>query len=37
MAEQKGLIKLTGTVGEFNFYFRKGKPVARKAGGGFNS
>lgn len=37
MAEQKGLVKLTGTVGEFNFYFRKGKAVARKAGGGFNS
>lgn len=37
MAEQKGLVKLTGTVGEVNFYFRKGKPVARKAGGGFNS
>lgn len=37
MAEQKGLVKLTGTVGEFNFYFRKGKAVARKAGGGFSS
>lgn len=36
MAEQKGLIKLTGTIDGVSFYFRKGKPVARKAGGGFN-
>ncbi|MEK8179149.1 hypothetical protein WMW71_02240 [Flavobacterium buctense] len=37
MAEQKGLIKLTGTIDGVSFYFRKGKPVARKAGGGFSS
>ena len=37
MAKQKGIIKLTGTIGDINFYYRKGVPVARKAGGGFNS
>jgi hypothetical protein len=36
MATQKGIISLTGTLGDFNFYYRKGKAVARKAGGGFN-
>ena len=36
MATQKGIISLTGTLGDINFYFRKGKAVARKAGGGFN-
>ena len=37
MARQKGIIQLEGTLGDINFYFRKGKPVARKAGGGFNA
>jgi hypothetical protein len=36
MAKQKGLIELEGTIGELNFYYRKGKPVVRKSGGGFN-
>lgn len=36
MATQKGIIKLEGTIDGINFYFRKGKAVARKAGGGFN-
>lgn len=36
MARQKGIIQLEGTLGGINFYIRKGKPVARKAGGGFN-
>jgi hypothetical protein len=36
MATQKGIISLTGTLGGINFYMRKGKAVARKAGGGFN-
>lgn len=36
MAKQKGLIGLTGTIGGVTFYYRKGKPVARLAGGGFN-
>lgn len=36
MAKQAGIIKLEGTLGGINFYIRKGKPVARKAGGGFN-
>jgi hypothetical protein len=36
MAKQTGIIRLEGTLGEINFYFRKGKAVARKAGGGFN-
>ena len=37
MAKQKGIITLVGTIGELNFYERKGKPVAREAGGGFTS
>ncbi|MFC4818677.1 hypothetical protein [Flavobacterium sp. GCM10023249] len=37
MANQKGLIALDGTLEGINFYIRKGKPVARKAGGGFTS
>ena len=37
MAKQKGIIPLVGTLGGINFYMRKGKPVARKAGGGFSS
>lgn len=35
MAKQKGIIQLTGTIDGINFYTRNGKPVARKAGGGF--
>lgn len=37
MARQKGIIKLSGTIGDINFYVAKGKGYARKAGGGFNS
>lgn len=37
MAKQKGIIPLVGTIGGINFYYLYGKPVARKAGGGFNS
>lgn len=36
MAKQKGIIPLAGTLGGINFYYLNGKPVARKAGGGFN-
>lgn len=36
MAKQKGIIPLVGTLGGINFYYLNGKPVARKAGGGFN-
>lgn len=36
MAKQEGLIRLSGTIDGINFYFRNGKPFARKAGGGFN-
>ncbi|PWA05255.1 hypothetical protein [Flavobacterium psychrotolerans] len=36
MATQKGLVLFEGTLGGINFYYRKGKAVARKAGGGFN-
>lgn len=36
MARQKGIVQLEGTLGGINFYIRKGKAVARKAGGGFN-
>jgi hypothetical protein len=36
MATQKGIITLVGTIDGINFYIRKGKAVARKAGGGFN-
>lgn len=37
MAKQKGIIQLSGTLEGVSFYIRKGKPVARKAGGGFNA
>lgn len=37
MAKQRGIIHLEGTLGDLNFYYRKGKPVARQAGGGFTS
>lgn len=36
MARQKGIIKLSGTIGDINFYMVNGKAYARKAGGGFN-
>lgn len=36
MARQKGIIKLSGTIGDINFYTAKVKSYARKAGGGFN-
>ena len=36
MARQKGLFKVTGTLGDVNFYAVKGVGYARKAGGGFN-
>lgn len=36
MARQKGLFKVTGTLGDVNFYVIKGVGYARKAGGGFN-
>lgn len=36
MAKQESIVQFTGTLGGINFYFRKGVPVARKAGGGFN-
>lgn len=37
MAKQAGIIPMVGTIGGINFYMRKGKPVLRAAGGGFNS
>ena len=36
MAKQKGIIHFTGTIQDLNFYMRKGVPVIRMAGGGFN-
>ena len=36
MAKQKGLVQFEGTFEGINFYFRKGKPFARRSGGGFN-
>lgn len=36
MGRQKGLFPVTGTLGGLNFYLRKGEPVVRVAGGGFN-
>ena len=36
MAKQKGIVFLEGTMGGINFYYRKGVPTARVAGGGFN-
>jgi len=36
MAKQKGIVFLEGTIGGINFYYRKGVPTARVAGGGFN-
>lgn len=37
MAKQKGLVSFVGTLDNVNFYYRKGKKVARMAGGGFNA
>ncbi len=37
MAKVKGIFQIVGTLGDINFYMHKGKQVARKAGGGFNS
>ena len=36
MAKVKGIIQLKGTIGDINFYTRKGVALSRKAGGGFN-
>lgn len=36
MAKQRGIIPIVGTIEGINFYYLNGKPVARKAGGGFN-
>jgi hypothetical protein len=36
MAKVKGIIELKGTIGDINFYNRKGVPCSRKSGGGFN-
>lgn len=36
MAKQKGIVHLVGTLNGMNFYLRKGVPVVRAAGGGFN-
>ncbi len=36
MAKQKGILQLVGTLQGLNFYLRKGVPVVRVAGGGFN-
>jgi hypothetical protein len=36
MAKVKSIIKLQGTIGSLNFYLRKGVPLVRTAGGGFN-
>ena len=35
MAKQTGIIPLVGTLNGINFYYLNGKPIARKAGGGF--
>lgn len=35
MAKQSGIIRIEGSLEGLNFYMRKGKPVVRKAGGGF--
>ncbi len=35
MAKQRGVIFFEGTLGGINFYYRKGVPTARVAGGGF--
>lgn len=35
MAKQRGIVFIEGTLGGINFYYRKGVPTARTAGGGF--
>lgn len=35
MAKQRGIVFFEGTLGGINFYYRKGVPTARAAGGGF--
>lgn len=35
MAKQRGIVFFEGTMGGINFYYRKGVPTAREAGGGF--
>ncbi|WP_431136062.1 hypothetical protein [Psychroserpens mesophilus] len=35
MAKQRGIVFFEGTIGGINFYYRKGVPTARAAGGGF--
>lgn len=35
MAKQRGIVFFEGTLGGINFYYRKGVPTARTAGGGF--
>ena len=35
MAKQRGIVFFEGTMGGINFYYRKGVPTARAAGGGF--
>ena len=36
MAKVKGILGLKGTIGDLNFYSRKGVALSRLAGGGFN-
>lgn len=36
MAKVKSIVRLQGTIGDLNFYLRKGVPLVRTAGGGFN-
>lgn len=37
MAKQKGIIRITGTIGGLNFYSSRNEDLIRKSGGGFNS
>ncbi|WP_179007853.1 hypothetical protein [Winogradskyella forsetii] len=37
MAKQAGIVFFEGTLGGINFYYRKGVPTARRAGGGFTA
>ena len=37
MATAHGIIKITGTLGGITFYFREGKFLARRKGGGFTT
>ncbi|GGG52132.1 hypothetical protein [Bizionia arctica] len=36
MARQRGIFKISGTIGDINFFITTGKGFLRKAGGGFN-